>query len=476
MNAKKIICEVAIMTKKSRALWAFLLLAVVLSLGCPVPPPQPPEPPPQPVKIEVCAESLKLPTSACPEKKVVEFKPAEVPTMICPLHPEPAPKVKVCSETGMLWLPTCGGRIAYVDEPGPGLVCRKHRRPRPVGVPFMVLFVVDLGSAAHLFPDAELEIFAQRLGAAGCDYIRMFSCWKRPGGREYTLPFERVDGKADWDKPDPEWDRQLARLQRILGRVGVGIYLDLFAQQFDRRDYPWSPFWNNTDGIGTWRATSPKAMKRWKQLIDRAVAAIGVEGNLFGWGNELVHPDDPLGDTVPQDNWAKAWAVPLAAHLRSRGIPPPNPFSASDNMHGTGHSIYNRLVKQAGWEQRDTFWVLHGVALAEHFDRFAIGSALKNYGVSDDGIGLNPAVIVPPEKQGLTVSQTGRRSSHWTYRIQMVRHVKEKLGDRFRLIEVMAFSLKWDTWMPSMLHQEEEVDVFWKIALQIYGKDIRRPL
>jgi len=459
------------MTKKSRALWAFLLLAVVLSLGCPSPPPQPP--PPQPVKIEVCTESLKLPTNACPEKKIVEFKPTEAPTELCGLHPEPAPKIKVCSETGLLWLPTCGDRVAYVDEPGPALVCRKHRKPRPPEVPYMVIFVVDLGSAAHLFPDAELETFTARLGAAGCDYVRMFSCWNRPG-REYVLPFERVDGKADWDKPDPEWDRQLARLQRVLGRAGVGIYLDLFAQQFDRADYGWSPFRYNVNGLKSWRDTNPAAMKRWKQLIDRAIAAIGIEGNIFGWGNELVHPDDWKGDTVPQDNWAKAWVVPLAAHLRSQGIPAPNPFSASDNMHGTGHSIYNRLVKQAGWEQRDTFWVLHGVALAEHFDRFAIGSALKNYGISDDGIGLDPAVVVPPEKQGLTVSQTGRKSSHWTYRIEMVRHVNERLGPRLRLVEVMPMELKRDDWTPAMINQEESVDVFWRIAKEVYGKDIRR--
>jgi len=337
----------------------------------------------------------------------------------------------------------------------------------------MVLFVVDLGSAAHLFTDAELEAFAVRLGAAGVDYIRLFMCWKRPG-RDYVLPFERIEGKADWDRPNSEWDRQLARLQRILGRAGVGIYLDLFAQQFDRRDYPWSPFWNNTDRIETWRETTPLAMKRWRQLIDRVVAAIGTEGNIVSWGNELVHPDDPLGDTVALDNWAKAWVVPLAEYMRSQGVPPPNPFSASNNMHGTGQSLYDRLVKEAGWDNRDTFWVLHGVAIAEHFDRFDIKSALENYGVSDDGVGLSAATSVPPQKQSVTLSQTGRRSSHWTQRIEMVRHVNERLGPRLRLIEVMPMELKRDDWTPGMLNQEESVDVFWRIAEAVYGKDIRR--
>jgi hypothetical protein len=337
----------------------------------------------------------------------------------------------------------------------------------------MILFVVDLISAARLFTDAELEELARRLGAAGCDYVRSFLCWKRPG-REYTLPFERVDGKANWDWPNLEWDRQLARVQRILGKYGVGLWLDLFAQQYDRADYPWSPFRYNVNGFDTWRATSPAVMTRWYRLIDRVIAAIGIEGNIIGWGNELVHPDDFQGDTPAQDAWARQWIVPLAAYLRTRGIAPPNPFSASDNMHGTGHSLYNRLVKQAGWDNRDTFWVLHGCAIAEHFDRFDIQSALKHYGISDDGVGLSTATSVPLAQQGLTVSQTGRRSSHWTYRIELVKKVQKRLGKRLRCVEVMPMSLKWDNWKPADLHQEEEVEAFTKIAQAVYEKDIRR--
>jgi len=340
-------------------------------------------------------------------------------------------------------------------------------------VPYMVLFVVDFLSAAHLFSDTELDEFARRLGTAGCDLVRALFCWKRPGGRKYTMPFKLVGHKADWNQPNPEWDKQVARARAILGKYGVGIYLDLFAQQYDRADYKWSPFRYNVNGLKSWRDTNQAAMKRWKQLINRVNKGIGPEG-MMGWGNELVHPDDWQGDTVPQDNWAKAWVVPLGQYMRSKGILPPNPFSASGNMQGTGHSLYNRLVKQAGWDNRDTFWVLHGCAIAEQFDTYDIRSALKNYGISDDGVGLSPEGTVPPAKQGLTVNQTGRRSSHWPWKVEMVRHVKERLGKRLRCIEIMSMALKWDNWHPANLHQEEEVDVFTKIALEIYGKDIRR--
>jgi hypothetical protein len=72
------------------------------------------------------------------------------------------------------------------------------------------------------------------------------------------------------------------------------------------------------------------------------------------------------------------------------------------------------------------------------------------------------------------VSQTGRRSSHWTWRIEMVRHVNERLGPRLRLVEIMPMELKRDDWTPSMLNQEESVDVFWRIAKEVCDKDIRR--
>lgn len=75
------------MTTKSRVFWPALLLAVIFSFSCNGSSPEPPEPPaPEPVKIEVCTESLKLPTNACLGTKIVEFKPAEVPTETCPLH------------------------------------------------------------------------------------------------------------------------------------------------------------------------------------------------------------------------------------------------------------------------------------------------------------------------------------------------------------------------------------------------------
>jgi hypothetical protein len=335
--------------------------------------------------------------------------------------------------------------------------------------------VVDYNSIAHHFSDDEHHEFFSRAGKAGIEFVRMLLCWQRPAGRPSILPFKVSDGLADWDEPNSDWDENLHRIQRIAAQYGVGIWLDLFAQQFDRADYLWSPFRFNRNGFDSYMSVKPEAIERFKGLIDRCALAIGKKGNVFGWGNEIVSPWDYLGDVPEQDEWARAWVLPLANHMKAKGIPMPIPFSAG-NPQGTGKSIYNRLTKQADplWLHSDTFWVLHGLALKEHFDRLEFPSALKHYGISDDGIGLSPENTVPPEKQGLTVNQTGRHSSHWTHRIELVRAAHERLGERLRCVEIMPMELKWEMWKPGDLHQEESVDVFWRIAQSVYGVDIRR--
>ena len=341
--------------------------------------------------------------------------------------------------------------------------------------PCFVLFIVDANSVIHHFSDRELDRLARRVGESGCDYIRTLLTWKRPGGRPSIMPFRLVNGVADWNQPEPEWDRQLIRLQKALNKYGAGLWLDIFAQQFDRRDYGWTPFRYNLNGFDTWRATTDVALFNFKRLIKRAKDCLAPGKHIIGWGNELVHPLDYQGDVPAQDNWARAWILPLAKYMKTIDVQLPVPFSASDNLHGTGHSIYNRLVKQAGWLHKDTFWVLHGCAIPAHFDRFPIKSVNKYYGISDDAVGLKPEISVPPEMQGLTISETGRRSSHWPYRVDLVRHVEEILGPRLRCIEVMPMELKRTIWHPDMLHQEESLDVFWRIAKEVfYGKDVRR--
>ncbi|MBU1067204.1 hypothetical protein KKE60_05425, partial [Patescibacteria group bacterium] len=404
--------------------------------------------------VTVCDVTHQLARPECPVKVSVRLKKGDVPTAACVLHkPAPLPpeqKISVCAVTGLLpsvWCPTYEVPLAAGN---PRLACRKHAPAWPNNVPSTVAFFPNFFSAIVNFDDEKFDRFAKRLGAGGVRYLRGLSVWDAKPKR--VLPFfVNNDGLANWELPNPEYDKQLARSQRVLGKYGVGVWDDLFAQQYDRVDYKWSPFRFNVNGFDSWKATGPNVLKvqdgvliggRWKEWIDRAVAAIGKDGNVFGWGNELVVGNESQGDTPDKDAWARAWALPLAAYMVSAGIPKPVPFSASGNLKGTGHSIYNRLVKQAGWAQKDTYWVLHGCALPETLDTFGIASALKHYGVSDDGIGLGTN-IVPVEKQGLTVSETGRRSSHWPYKVGLVTYAKEMLGNRFRAFEVMPMEFKF---------------------------------
>lgn len=436
--------------------------------------------------VDVCVDSGKLPDK-CPEIVNRRFWKEDVPVDRCNLHPTPPtppqPKYKLCSETKRLANQFCPSTIEVDSVDKLALVCRKHTHPRPSGVPLMILFVADFTTLSNNFSDAELNDFARRLGKAGVDYIRTFSVWDWAKGRRYVHPYKFIGELAEWDAPNPEYDYELARVQRILGMNGVGIYVDLFSQQADR--YSWSPFKYNTDGLSGYHDISEKAMKRWKEFIDRFNRIMGVEGNMIGFGNEIRYQDE-FATNEKLTIWANRWIVPLANHLRAKGVPAPNPFSASGMTnrpddaigYGTGGTLYTRLTKPdlANWAKSDTFWTLHGLAYAEQTTELIhLDFAGWNYGISDDGIGLGQNVV-PESKQGTTESQDGRRSSHWTYRIKLVQAMRAKIGARLRAVEVMPMTLKRDKWSPDFLNQEEEVDVFWRIALEVYGKDIRRPI
>jgi hypothetical protein len=422
--------------------------------------------------VVICDMTKELARPECPAKLEVRLKKDDVPKTVCGLHeppvPPPEPKVSVCAVTGLqasVWCPT----YEIPTNVAPALTCRKHAPVWPKNIPSTVAYFPNFGSAIVNFDDEKFDRFAGRLGAGGVRYLRFISVWEAKP--KQVLPFFRNDDNlANWELPNPEYDRQLARIQRVLGKYGVGVWDDLFAQQFNRQDYKWSPFRFNVNGLDGWDDTSDAAMKKWGAWIDRHAAAIGKVGNAFGWGNELVFGNENQGDTPDKDNWARAWAVPLAEHMVAIGIPQPVPMSAGKY---TGKAIYNRIVKQAGWAWRDSYHVIHGCAIPEAIDQFQPTSVQKHYGVSDDGIGLGGNVL-PEEKWGLTVSETGRHSSHWTYKVDMVKYAKEFYGNRFRCFEVMPMEFKFKEWDLDRLHQEESVDVFWRAILAAYGVDIRR--
>jgi len=340
-----------------------------------------------------------------------------------------------------------------------------------------VIFLANILQAAQEWSDLQLRKMFWRMGCAGVDYLRALSIWDVHPPLPLILPFQRNnDHLADWTKPDPTWDAQVKRVTALANEFEVKIWIDAFAQQYDRNDYRWSPFGYNINGFDSMKATSPAALAFFKAWLSRNYAAVGPE-NLIGWGNEISYPDE-FADNAKMDNWARAWVLPLAAHLRAIGTKPPNPFSASGHLTGTGGSIYARLTKdgEGAWPKADTYWILHGCATVINFNKFEhLDFGGYHYGLSDDGIGLGENVV-PQAMQGKTVGETGRRSSHWIYRLEMAAAARARLGDRFRCLEIMPMELKFAAWQPEWLDQEESLDAFYEISKALYAADIRRKL
>ncbi len=192
-------------------------------------------------------------------------------------------------------------------------------------------------------------------------------------------------------------------------------------------------------------------MEFFKSWIGRIISIIGVQGNAFGFGNELRYPNE--GKIRELNEWVRKWAVPLADYLVSRhGIKLPFYYSASTKPSGTGHKIYNRLI-DAGYRYPDICQVLHGKGLPEHFKEIQDNlSKRKRYGISNDGW-----------KKFVDTPQ----------RIELVKCAREKLGNRLRLVEFMPRDQCYDQHIRE-INVKKEIEVFPKMAKEVWNIDIKR--
>lgn len=338
------------------------------------------------------------------------------------------------------------------------------------------------------FTDEQINRFAEKIGKAGIDYVRVFTGWEPTDFRE--SPFLRTgDGRWDLYKPNLAYDVLTRRFQRALSMAGVGILWDISGQQFNREDYTWSFFnrTHNIQGIDVYDYDA-KGIEFWKALTDRIIALIGIEGNRIGLGNEQQAPGDFGGtfDKAKVYAWARGWSRVLVDHLLARGVALPYSFSAS---RWTGKELYNRVCKFDNGELNPARpWSMmiehiHGLAMPEHFAHYLINlggeqrlSVQKHYGISDDGVDGGGWNDVPEDKRGpcgpphLTKPKC---TAGWQYRLELVKAVNEYLGGRLRDIEFMPRELKGLQWDIDDLDQIQSVDIWPKIG-EVYGADIRR--
>ena len=380
--------------------------------------------------------------------------------------------------------------------------------------PLMVCAVLDLVPRANQFTDKELHRFFYRLGSGGVDYLRIFGFWdglkpwkKQPGGR-YNLDL--------WNKE--YWD-SLERVCRIAYQWKVAIYFDLFDQcsmrgYFAKENNPWR---YNENGVYSIYDDNKHSMEYYKKWIEKVVETVGLRGyretkyglkrrvphpNLFGLGNELKKS----GTRYELHNWANTWGYGLADYLRKLGYKKEVLWSAEQN---TGHAL-REFISPVGWyvsncceapvygnkcircfrnaqrvdrgmykfKRTETVYQKHGWIEPKDTelidDRGRSNLTLnRKIGYSDDGVNCKDEEI---RADGICV-QPGKYCSAGTKSvIRLCRYIYNNVEDvkQFHHIEQLPRSVSETSQHIGDLRQHRDVNIYYRIAKQVWGKDITR--
>jgi hypothetical protein len=349
--------------------------------------------------------------------------------------------------------------------------------------------------------DDDLTEWATRLGQAGVDYVRVFSGWE---DREpWVAPFLKDETQVDPDmgpkydltKINPEYIRLLQRFQRILGRTGVGILFDFFPSQLCRRGYPFA-FWDrlrNINGVESVYDTTDHALALYKFWMMAVADMIGVEGNLWKFGNEMQAPGDN-GDWVNNNSdvnllkaWAEKWGGTLGYFLRDElGVKMPLSCS-QENYAGTGQKLSNYFLDVKDWPLDNILCHIHIGTWPAFMEYWRSGeerrySLRKRYCISDDGVGFSGLNSVPEDQRG-TCSE-GREwyggyvgpkcSGNVEFRTNFLRQLLTVFEDRLKMWEAMPQVLHNKVHRLNDIDQEMDINVYWKATQTIWGVDIRR--
>ena len=439
--------------------------------------------------VIICKETSLFANPDCPWQLTIRVHRDDVPTATCTIHkpPEPPlPKWKICSTSGReatRWCPET--ELIYKE---PKLACRIHRPPDPKKSTDFIMFSYDIWRPDYT-EDEWMESLT-RLGKSGCNYVRTFLGWPGKGDVRLQpfLPAGTDHVPFDLYKINPEWTRLLQKFQRMMAKCGMGIMMDFYGRQVAKMEsvpYAWFIGENNINNIDTYADIRLPAMTYWKWYLKQIMEIIGTKGNLVHLGNEQRAPGDGgNGNTNVREirEWCRAWAIPLANYLRDE-IKVEMPISCTgEEYEGTGKGIVNEL-QAIGWPWMSLINHLHGLNLWEPFEKWYrpeqpdhAYSVVKHYAISDDGSELSTDNQIPVSKRGYARPDGTRYCANQFWRIDTAKRINDVLK-HLRFIEWMPQCMKSDSCRPGDLHQNIDVDVYWKCAEALWnGLDIRRQL
>lgn len=277
------------------------------------------------------------------------------------------------------------------------------------------------------------------------------------------------------------------------------LYVDLYDNC--SVDEPWNPFHNSihnfsykfygyTNKIKTDRKDEDG---NWIYLNEvdfmieywdnRILACLDPERDIVGLGNELrSHAED---DPIKCREWAENWGVPRAKNILAKGFKPPIPFSGSKE---TAHKLFGYISAEEhkddyGWTYRTSCNQIHGKGLVEHVNQWAKDgiSQQRVFSITDDGVGTNKDSMIPEDLRSYCeILKDGKLytcTANTAERIKCVRAFIKELKDRSYCHSIAFLPreiLYKDKTCLDRFDPKVSADIYWKLAEDIWGIDIRR--
>ena len=382
--------------------------------------------------------------------------------------------------------------------------------PKPDWMPKMICTIVQLPfNVGQEYSWEDLEGLVIELCLAGCDAVRIFG----NGWEPYIEAFKKTPtGKYSFFKPNPEWDETLEKFGDLLHRYHMSLEVDGYDNCSHKA--VWNPFANNTHNFSHYFYGYTNQVNNGRdeegQIIkvnevdfmiehwdDRIIDCLDFsKGDKYRLGNELRSPVE--GSVSGLKVWAEKWGVKRAKHAFDRGMPWPISFSGSSK---TGHKLHGFISAEEhgrgahphngddfpcedyGWTYRTAALEIHGLGTPEHVDAWAGGgiSQRRVFADDDDGVGTNPDSRVPEAQRGYCeIRKSGKEyacTANAPTRIAAARRFINRLGNRdfcYSLGFLPRSILYKGKTVFSRFDNEVDAEIYWKLTIQLWGKDIRR--
>lgn len=387
--------------------------------------------------------------------------------------------------------------------------------PKPLWMPKMVCTIAQLPfNVGQHYSWEELEQVIIELSLAGCDAVRIFA----NGWEPFIEPFKKTTaGKYSFFKPNPEWDQTLKQFGALLHKYHMSLEVDGYDNCSHKAD--WSPFKNSAHNFSHYFYGYTNQIKTNRMELDakdelKAVELNEVDFMIEFWDDRIIDClDFTQGDKYRLGNelkshvessvseikvWAERWGVTRAKHAFDRGMPWPISFSGYKK---TGHKLHGFISAEEhgkdaaphngdefpcedyGWTYRTAAFEIHGLGTPGHVSAWAAGgiSQRRMFADDDDGVGTNPDSIVPPSQRGYCeIRKSGSEyacTANTPTRIAAARAFVGALGNRTFCYSLgflprsILYKGKTDL---SRFDIEIDAAIYWKLAIQLWGKDIRR--